>query len=67
MPVSLKIQAQRQNKQNLLVNHKQRQASDQWSMEPSNIYGGKAISNKCVFSFLPKVAIVSEVLIMIVN
>ena len=30
------------------------------SMEPPQIYGGKAISNKYVFSFLRKVSTVSE-------
>ena len=32
-----------------------------WSMEPPTIYGGKAISNKCVFNFfLQKMPLVSE-------
>ena len=36
-----------------------------WSKEPPIMYGGKAISNKYVFSFLRKVSIVTEVLIVI--
>ena len=34
-------------------------------MEPPKLYGGKAISHKYVFNFLPKVSIVSEDLITI--
>ena len=40
--------------------------SRHWSMEPTQIYGGKAISNKYVLSFLQKVSKVSEDLPVIV-
>ena len=44
-------------------NHKQGQASHHCSTKPPNIYGGKAISNKYVLSFLWKVALGSDDLI----